>query len=153
MGTWGVGMQANDTALDEIGAAKDSGDPLKYLKDNIDKWLKDNGEYGNGRKSILGVADYCLDEKLPIDDVLKGKIKQAVMMARHNNTFREKRDRELALDRFVRRLDGRKVSKRSLAEDNAGLLSKICGVGLSRVTQDIASGRGSKGRGKDCRRG
>jgi len=124
MGTWGVGMQANDTALDEIGAAQDSNDPVKYLKKNIKKWLEDD-EYGSGRKSILGVADYCLDKGLKFDESLKKLIKQAVINAEMNNTFTEKKDRQLALDRFVRRLDGKKVSKRSLAEDNEGLLSKI----------------------------
>lgn len=127
MGTWGVGMQANDTALDEIGEAQDSGDPVKYLKKNIKKWLKDD-EYGNGRKSILGVADYCLDQGIKFDEDMKNLIKQAVKNAKMNNTFSEKKDRDLALDRFLRRLDGKKVSKRSLAEDNAGLLSKICGL-------------------------
>lgn len=127
MGTWGVGMQANDTALDEIGEAQDSRDPVKYLKKNIKKWLKDD-EYGNGRKSILGVADYCLDQGIKFDEDMKNLIKQAVKNAKMNNTFSEKKDRDLALDRFLRRLDGKKVSKRSLAEDNAGLLSKICGL-------------------------
>jgi hypothetical protein len=126
MGTWGVGMQANDTALDEIGAAREfKGGPVKYLEKNIDRWLADKGSYGNGRKSILGVADFCLDQGVKFDDGLKLKIKQAVLDARFNNTFMEHKDRELALDRFVRRLDGRKVSRKSLDEDNAGLISKM----------------------------
>lgn len=125
MGTWGVGMQSNDTALDVIG---DGRKPLENLQENIDEWMKDD-KYGNGRKSILGLAEFCLDKRKKLTPDLIKKIKVVLKRAKAQaEDWSESEDRLAALQRFEDRLNGKKVSKEDLAKDNEGLLSKICSV-------------------------
>lgn len=121
MGAWGVGMQANDAALDAIGINEKK--PAKVLEEGIDQLIKEEDYLG-----ILGLADRALDLKQAISDKTKKKI---MVAAKHElqesrlERWMESDDRKDALERFVKRLNGEKVSAEDLAKDNEGLLSKI----------------------------
>jgi hypothetical protein len=126
MGTWGAGMQANDTALDAISDANENGNPVKYLADHIDEWLNNEDEYGNGQKSIMGIADYCLDRREKLSDDLITKVKIAIEQCKLTaDSFVHVQERLDAIQRFEDRLNGKKVKKNDIAKDNEGLLSKI----------------------------
>jgi hypothetical protein len=130
MGTWGVGMQSNDTALDAIDDGRKK--PLETLKKNIDEWMKDD-EFNSGMKSILGLAEYCLDKgKKPTPDLIK-KIKVIIKKAKATaESFRDPKERLGALRRFEARLNGKKVDERDLMLDNMGLFGSMEFHGKSR---------------------
>lgn len=122
MGSWGVGMQANDTALDVIDGGRND---EKYLHKHINKWLKPD-KYGNGFKSILGLAEYCLDCDVPFSFIMIEKIKKAIKQAKDNSDcWIDQKERLAALQRFEDRLDGKKIDMRDVVIDNMGLIDKI----------------------------
>ncbi len=122
MGSWGVGMQANDTALDAIDSGRND---EKYLDKHIDKWLKPD-KYGSGFKSILGLAEYCLDCDVPFSPAMIKKIKKAIKQARNDSDrWTEPKERLAALQRFEDRLDRKKIDMRDVVIDNMGLIDKI----------------------------
>ncbi len=126
MGTWGVGMQSNDTALDAIDEDK----PLETLKKNIDEWLKDDD---NGTKSILGLAEYCLDKSKKLTPDLIKKVKIVIKKSKTTaDSFRNPKERLGALRRFEARLNGKKVDERDLMLDNMGLFGSMEFHGKSR---------------------
>lgn len=121
MGAWGVGMQANDTALDAIGINEKK--PAKVLEEGIDQFIKEEDYLG-----ILGLADHALD----LEQIISDKTKKKILVAVKHELGRERLGRWMdsdkrkeALDRFVKRLNGEKVSQKDLDSDNEGLLSKI----------------------------
>lgn len=144
MGSWGVGMQANDTALDYIGDAygkkKPSLKSLKELVKSIKSLIVDreNHVYDQG---ILGMADFILDHnpKLLTDLNLIKQIDESVdnELKRLDNWIdggnkSASEGRKGALLRFRDRLHGKKVDEDDLIVDNLGLFDQICVKGKSR---------------------
>lgn len=144
MGAWSEGMQANDTALDWICNyqkydAKE-GIPLnKKARDIVAgkrpllpdlmaiKQRKDGSDWA---QAVLGVAEFFLDHGVDL------KPCRAFILKAIKNQLSEDElgcwgsipRRRNALLRFKARLMGKKVSKRAVAQDNEGLLSKLAKV-------------------------
>lgn len=142
MGAWGMGMQANDDALDAIGSAGlSSGEPKKQKrtlaalregKITIKSLLSSHRNYPAGwikkePMALLGLAEYLLDEGFdlqPIKPVVR-KALRAELAKRRLECWIDSDKRKAALLRFKDRLDGKEVPQDLLDQDNEGLLSKM----------------------------
>lgn len=146
MGAWGVGMRANDTALDYIGKYQDySGPKIKpnklahaivagkkpILKELESISRKEKGFTSDADMGILGVAEFFLElgaDLKPAKKFVLAAIKRELSNARLESWGEESGggdEREMALLRFKDRLEGKPVDKKELALDNEGLLSKM----------------------------
>ena len=134
MGAWGCGMQANDTALDfiyEVQKARIK-DKAKTFRKVVKKLKHDR--WGTRSKAVLGMAEWMLDH----DHSLKGLMTEIKRCLKAENskrlifTWRDPEERKDALDRFQKRLDGKKVDEKDLALDNMGLLDRIATTGMSK---------------------
>jgi len=128
MGSWGPGLQANDTALDYIIEKRLN--KIKTMKEaevelkNIDK------HSDSDHRAVLGVADYLLDRgvKLPKES---GIISYALEVAySETDQWREPESRKIALDNFRKRWKGKRVSKIDIEIDNLGLFDRMA-IGLT----------------------
>lgn len=129
MGSWGPGLQANDSALDALGILKKE---IKQASKNKlplrELFLKVQSEFGaDCDEEILGVADHLLDEEIKglieipeIKKALKSQRKKSVLCCWVNPE-----ERKIALDNFEKRLKGEKVPELDLAIDNAGLFDRM----------------------------
>lgn len=143
MGAWGVGMQANDTALDGIGCAGLScGEPRKQKKTLSDLRkgkLQVNDLFGSKSRvtgmawikkepqAVLGLAEYLMDEGFDLSSV-KPLVKKALrnqLGKRELDRWVDLEERREALLRFKARFEGKKVPQELLDRDNEGLLSKM----------------------------
>jgi hypothetical protein len=142
MGSWGVGMQASDSALDAIYRVEEG-----YLKGkkvrgqtkavkgklgpNVIKWYTKLEDYsiknGYSRQEILGVADWMLDKGILLKGVMSllDKVVEKELDQKHLDCWRDGEARKEALKRFQKRLHGKKVDEEKLAEDNEGLMVKM----------------------------
>lgn len=133
MGAWGVGMQANDTALDAISEEhiieqiinkKDEQILQKQLDDIKTNW----GD--SWPKGVLGLAEYLLDAGVPhtFFRTSRSMIEEAIALEKRKDAidcWSEPKERQAALNLFSRRLHGKKVDQKALDKTNEGLFSKI----------------------------
>ena len=139
MGAWGVGMQANDTALDAIS---DEQRLRKIRKSNngveLQKLLQEakaNNKWG-WEWEVLGVVEYLLDDGMNLAAInqSRGIINEALASERtpeQLECWKSMLDRIAALNLFERRLNGEEVPQEEVEATNEGLLSKMC-----RIVQD-----------------
>jgi len=108
MGSWGEGMQANDSALDAIAAFKQNLNTDFVDTDDVD--------------GVLGVAEYMIDQGIPIPEKFRVEV-EAAIVRELNDTHRWVSPifRQDALNDFQRKFRGEKVDT-SLA--NRGLLDR-----------------------------
>ena len=143
MGAWGVGMQANDSALDAIEnrtvrrvvATKDKKALLTYLTTIKREWSGTSWASG-----VLGVVEHLLDEGLPhtFFSTCRPIIDEAISIEKSNEQltcWSEPEDRRRALNLFRKRLQGKNVNKAELERFNEGLMSKMAGL-LSNLAQN-----------------
>lgn len=132
MGSWGEGMQANDTALDFVASLegkskkKALAEFRKEIK-HVDKVYPVKKDwYGGNHQAILGMADYLLDMEFGIPKDLLPKIESCIDNALTRlESWRNPSIRKDALLRFQKKLHGEKVDKLDLELDNMGLMSRI----------------------------
>ena len=139
MGAWGVGMQANDTALDAIGDER----KLKKIRKTNDgpklqKLLQEAKEHNDWdwEWEVLGVVEYLLDDGMSLDAInqSRGIINEALASERtpeQLECWKSMLDRTATLNLFERRLNGEEVPQEEVEATNEGLLSKMC-----RIVQD-----------------
>ena len=145
MGAWGVGMQANDDALDAIGSAGlSSGDPkkqkrtlaaLRQGKITLKSLLNSHRSYPAGwikkePMALLGLSEYLLDEGFDLKPImpLAKKLLRSELAKRRLECWADLEERKDALLRFRDRLNGKKVPQELLDQDNEGLFSKMAKV-------------------------
>jgi hypothetical protein len=130
MGSWGVGMSANDDAADAISDRPRSKSAAEYLR----SLLAMPADNGRRAKMILGYAEYMLlspklskgfDFKIAVNKVISAELKENRL-----GLWREPEERKAALLRFRKvLLHGLKSltedEMMSSAKDNEGLLSRI----------------------------
>lgn len=152
MGAWGVGMKANDTALDYIGKYRDydkKGLPINAKgiaivkgKTSLLKVLQKVLGYGTHAKkqlapdayrdmAVLGLAEFFLDnganlkESLPLILATIGRQSEDEELKTWGQRAGDGGDREQALQRFRDRVTGKAVDPKAVAKDNEGLFSKM----------------------------
>lgn len=108
MGAWGEGMLANDSALDAIAEFKRN--PNTDFVDTDDR-------YG-----VLGVAEYMIDQGIPVPEKFRVEVEAAIVDELHN-TLRwvSPLFRQDALNAFQRKFRGEKVDT---SHANRGLLDR-----------------------------
>lgn len=124
MGAWGVGMRANDTALDAIG---DENRIKRIIRDKDKKALKKLLEKFSAQ-GILGVVDFMLDEGVPhtFFDTCRPIIDKAIDDEKSElDAWQDPEARRRALNLLKKRLQGKKVSPEELAKGNEGLITKV----------------------------
>jgi hypothetical protein len=132
MGAWGVGMRANDTALDALGDVTDEASALAALKREV---AEEEDCWDSRAKSVLGVAEYMVDKKYKIPSALLKQVKACVESELEEHRLEDwvhDDERKDALERFASRLDGKKVDKIDVAVDNMPLLSRLATAPLGR---------------------
>ena len=159
MGSWGCGMQANDTALDYISPLENRS--LKTFKAGLAlaRIFRNAELCGSHDKNwaVLGVADWIMD-RVPaknlkavrpiIDRALRGERTEGKLKG-----WKNPQERKDALSRFQARLDGKKIDKDKLMGDNAGLLVRICmGVKNGRPASRKKGNAANSGRRRDQRK-
>lgn len=140
MGAWGEGMQANDSALDAVDnfrrfdEKKEKFVPNKRGQLIVDgkiplineiQNIRDRAAYDWAQK-VLGVAEFFFDLGVDL------KRSRALVMKAANQqlgkmelkTWGSPKMRRNAILRFVRRMNGQKVSQKAVALDNAPLFSR-----------------------------
>lgn len=147
MGAWGVGMQANDTALDFIAKYQDfeakKGLPINRAgKDVVEgktsflnalkRVAGKEEDPGHRNMAVLGVAEYLFNHGAVMDDAVKSFVRAAIsqqLSDKELGTWGERAgdggQREQALKRFRDQIDGKGVDPKALAQGNEGLLSKM----------------------------
>lgn len=133
MGSWGVGMQANDTALDAVCDYKDhrtaDGRPIRRLPPLgvlLRRAALDDERHGDGL-ATLGLADWLLDQGhdlRPYLDLLSPAVACELAPAQLD-CWADPAERYEALRRFWRRACGLAVDPAELERDNEGLLVKM----------------------------
>jgi hypothetical protein len=119
MGTWGVGMQCSDAAMDIIGST--GMESLKTLKSAI----KGKATFLEN-KEILALADHCLDNKIKLPTDIKDAVLHCIESELSDTDgWSSPEDRKSALKRFRDRVNGKKVDEVDLAIDNIGLFDSI----------------------------
>lgn len=144
MGAWGVGLQANDTALDAIDERRLN----KIMRDKDKKALKKRlegikAEWGDSwPQGVLGIAEFILDAGMPHTflDTCRPIIDEAVALEKRKDVldcWNDPEERRTALNLFRKRLQGKKVDQKALDKTNEGLLSKMT-RGLGGVSYEEA---------------
>jgi len=108
MGSWGEGMQANDSALDAIAAFKQNLNTDFVDTDDVD--------------GVLGVAEYMIDKGIPIPEKFRVEV-EAAIVRELDDTHRWVSPifRQDALNDFQRKFRGEKVDT---SHANRGLLDR-----------------------------
>jgi len=129
MGAWGVGMRANDEALDAVAdftrlrTAKAANIRLAKI---IAK--SDSGDEPWLYRGSLGVAEFMLDKGFPLSQENKTGILKAIRHELSESSierWREPEERRQALRRFKQRVEMGKFDEKEKEVDNLGLLAKI----------------------------
>lgn len=146
MGAWGVGMRANDTALDAVcwfQKYNDDGKPVltrrgKMVKDGkvlleALKWVEKQMMKGrfayrsSSDESILGVADFFMERGVSPKEAeyfIARSIERELEPGRLSS-WCDQEERRDALLRFKARIEGKPVDEKLAAKDNEGLMVKI----------------------------
>jgi hypothetical protein len=101
MGAWGYGMMDNDSALDAIdGATRCKKGVVAYLEKKIDSYIRDTAYAGY--EYTLGIAKYCVANKIKIPKRLHKKVLECLNQAkRDTRDYRNPKARKNALKRFT----------------------------------------------------
>lgn len=147
MGAWGVGMRANDTALDAVcwfekydddgkrsltrrgKLVKDGKVLLEALKWVEKQMMKGRFAYrSSSDESILGVADFFMERGISpkeAEHFILRSIERELHPGRLSS-WCDQGERRDALLRFKARVEGKPVDEELVAQDNEGLMSKMC---------------------------
>lgn len=124
MGAWGLGLQANDTALDAIGNEKrliraaNTGGLLEYVN---------RVEVTCGDIGVLGVGEWLLDNGFSVGSI-RPILERAIeneMRCTRLDSWNDPKGRQRVLELFRDRLAGKPVPQEEIDASNEGLLSKI----------------------------
>lgn len=146
MGAWGVGMRANDTALDAIEGYRTDLKRIVRKRDALKaaELLKEvhadcDATPDGGTLGLLGAAEYLLDAAGPeILAKAKALLEEALdreLSPDSLDCWRNEVERQQALDLFRRRLNGETVDPQIVERTNEGLLSR-----LVRKLDDLSTG-------------
>jgi hypothetical protein len=135
MGAWGVGLQANDTALDFIADLEDAAVATEAFEKVIERFEAEieSDEWRTSSRAILGCAEWLLDRDQDLSkyrEVIDRCLK--VEMGAGLEGWVDQDERRGALERFRKRLGGEPVDEKDLAVDNMGLMSRIATNNMSR---------------------
>jgi len=132
MGAWGMGMQANDTAMDAIcDYQDDSGQPIKNI--NVETAIRkglDYDTYGDklsGGNGTLGIADFLLDGGYNLDE-FKYLIQPALdieLQQEELDHWKDPPKRKDCLLRFQARLNGEKIDMNQQHYQNRELFERL----------------------------
>ncbi len=127
MGAWGVGMQANDDAMDAICTIEDEWEGKRSYK--ILAWAMERfkGDQTDGwmRAMLLGTADWLMDQKVSMYRSRK-LLREVVELEKNSDAgWKDDEDRQAALDNFLKRAIGEGFDEEAHARDNEGLMTKM----------------------------
>lgn len=124
MGAWGLGLQANDTALDAIGheatlaRMANTGHIPEYIRD-IENWGED------WAAGVLGVGEWLLDAGFSVESIRLVLERAVEFEMQRIDDYDDPLGRRRVLELFRDRLAGKSVSQEEIDASNEGLLSKI----------------------------